>query len=209
MKDQLFFTTIYLHQTLLLVSGTNDGAKFPEMDDFHEFVSNKKAALFSSGKLAHDLDLPIRVLVGNMKPHKTQKIHEFELTLDDQRVYIGDIKKEAFLVVGTGIDKFKVSFYIDSKEDMTLLYLYIPTPLKLIEQGSTFEQSREVQQKIQAIGKESGCHICGNKKAEKYIPHLLPPIEIDPKSERSWYPICEPDYAKYRHEIEEILKGLI
>lgn len=210
MKYKLFYSSVYLYNTLLFISSTDDDKKLPRFDGSgQDFVHNENAAFLSTGNMAEDLTLPVRVLVGNKPPEKTKKLHEFEIETKNKKIYIGDVRKESYMIVGLSTKKNHIVVNVDSKDNVTLIYIYIPgAEIELVTLVSGLYDDSNVQEEINELGKKDGCHVCGDRKAAKYIPHLMPPIELDTTSERSWYPVCETDYRAHQNALAQKMLSL-
>jgi len=211
MSHKLFFTTAVLHHTLLLISGTDDSNSFPAIKEpLERLVKNDKAVFFSSATLVADPELPIRLLVGDKPPVKTTQLHKFTLNTENRKLYLGDVRRKSFLIVDVGKTSTEIGLCIDSEQDLTLVYVYIDSPrLSLVDKASNLYDVDSVRSKINKLGRVNGCHICSTKESSEYIPHLLPPPELEPLAERSWYPVCPDDYRKYEAEMQTLMQDLI
>jgi hypothetical protein len=207
----IFFNPVFLHNTLLLVSGTNAGQELPNIDNTStSIVSNEKAIIFSSGDYVEDFNLPLKVLAGNVSPKKLHRLYDGRIVSDNKTIYIGDNRKESFMTLDFESDSVELSLWIDSENAATLLYVFIDSSdLQLVKRQNYLQEDQNIKEEINKLGKQNGCHICGSKDESEYIPHLLPPLELEINSEKSWFPICKSDSERYEAEIDTALREMI
>lgn len=210
-NDFITFNAVVPYSHLLLISASSVGEDLPSIHEkIDTYKANSSALYFSTADIVADFDASLRVIIGNIDPSKMHKLLTVPLDVTEGRVYIGDVYKETYSLLRLPKGSINLSIYADAESHATIFYVYIDVhQIRLIKRRTLHEPSEDVGTKIIEIGKKDGCHICGSKTEASYIPHLLPPLEIDTDSEKQWYPICRRDYREYEQEIHDLLVSVI
>lgn len=205
------FNAINPYSHLLLITASTDGKDLPVFGvEAEAYVANKNAVLFSTADIVEDFDAPLRVVIGNIRPSKMKRLLSVQLDSKSGQLYIGDVRKETYSLLSLPKGSISLSVYADAENEAKYFYIYTEVHQMHLEKRLTlYEPSEDVAIKIAEIGKKNGCHICGSKSEVSYIPHLLPPLEVDIDGEKKWYPICRTDYTKYQAEIHTMLRSLV
>ena len=210
MNVRVYFNNTLLVRSLLYICDADKFSDRPIIEDEKLLYVNGSSAVLSFREVAGGDDFPVRVVAGNIEPKSLDKVGSSTLSLSNGLLYVGDVEKESYMVLNFDKNELGLSIWSDNVNDPTLVYLKLDSnPRGLNEKLTLFETDEDLISSINQLGKDRGCHICGSKNKDKYIPHLLPPLEVEVWSERDWYPICEQDYQKYQAEIDEHLKQLI
>ncbi len=210
-RESVYFNATILVRSLLQISSDEDNFTRPIIEDNEILCNNPKGAVVSLLSYYYQFDWPMRVIAGNMLPKNTVKLVDFTITTKNGEIYLGDVEEESFmrLKIGNAGLETKITVLLNN-DDNPLLYVYIDTDtLVLIEKKSLFEADEQVNSQILQAGKQDGCHICGRKDKDIYIPHMLPPLELDAITEKRYYPICSEDYESYKKEIHSMLLSFI
>ncbi len=211
-RESVYFNATLLVRSLLQINSVESDFTRPIIEDNEILSNNPKGAVVSLLSYYYQFDWPMRVIAGNMLPKNTVKLVDFTITTKNGEIYLGDVEEESFmrLKIGNAGLGTKITLLLNDVDNPSLIYVYIDTDtLTLIEKKSLYEVNEEVNSQIFQLGQQDGCHICGRKDKDTYIPHMLPPLELDAITEKRYYPICPEDYESYKEEIHGMLLSFI
>lgn len=212
MSNKIFFKAINTKDSYILIGGANTKSKATDVLKKVNNISfnDYTVKLFISNML--DIKTKsIRVFIGNLHSRNTKVIHKGTLNTENGKIYIGDIKKTSYLIIGIGNKRaVDVEISINKNSEITLVYLYLDTNniIQIDESEDMFTVDQRTAEDVEKLGKINGCHVCG-KKNGKHLAVILPPPELDISSDHRWYPICAKHHKKTKREITKLVEALL